>query len=204
MKLSEAIKYGRALRPESHQGDPFVRVVNEDDLRSDVWGAAVEAVHSLISKRSWTAATRESDMAHFVELQQHHFGAYFKMAAFCPGAQPRGYVDEGIKIVNRHAEYVRKGEEGKHIGPVTNDCQHVVHLAGFVEHVFYVHNWTSEEVAQAIQWYEQQQAIVVAQTFEHYQAESLRRNIGQRVVAEMRQREMKRHRQSIGNRTYVH
>jgi hypothetical protein len=70
MELSKAIRYGRGLRLESHQeGWPFVRIANEDSLRSDPWGAALEAVHSPIAKREWTEATYQSDMARFVELQ---------------------------------------------------------------------------------------------------------------------------------------
>jgi hypothetical protein len=210
MKLSEAILYGRTLRPESHQeGHPFVRVLGDnglnDELRSDVWGAAVEAVHSLIAKRSWTDATYQADMAYFIELQQRYFGDYFKLPAICPGASPRPYVQQGARMTgDRQGSYVIEGEKQRALGPITDQCPHVVHLAGFVEHAFYVHNWSSEQVAQAVEWYEQQQQIVVAQTFEHYQDESLRQSIAQRVVAQARQREMARHQRRNGNRSYVH
>lgn len=205
MRLSDAIKFGRTLRLESHQqGEPFVRVANTDELRSDVWGAAVEAVHSLIAKRSWTAETRQSDMAYFCDIQRQHFGEYFKTPAVCPGAAPRNYMTEGVRIVNRHGHYVREGEKQKRLGPITSDCHLILNLAEFVEHAFYAHNWTSEEVAQAVELSEKGRELVVAQTFEHHQDEALRRTIAQRVVAEARQREVRRYQLRTGNRTYIH
>jgi hypothetical protein len=203
MKLSEAIRIGRAFRPESHQGDPFVRVANADDLFSDVWGAATEAVHSLVAKRPWTEATRGADIEYFREVQRKYFGKYFQMPAICPGARPRTCVEEGRRIVNRRGECKTEGERALDIGPITSECRGVVHLAGFVEHVFYAHNWSSEQVAQAVEWYESQQPILIAQTFEHYQSESLRQTIGQREVLAARQREIARHQRASNYRHYV-
>lgn len=205
MKLSEAIRTGRTFRPESHQGDPFVRIANLDDLASDVWGAAVEAVHSLIAKRNWTAETRDADMAYFCDIQMRYFAEYFRMAAVCPGVSAGSYAEAGGRMTgDKRGSYVIEGEHLKSIGAVTSECRTVAHLAGFVEHAFYAHNWTSDQVADAVQWYEEQQSILIAQNFEHYQSEELRRIIAQRVTAEARQREIARHYRSNGNRTYVH
>lgn len=204
MKLSEAIRIGRTFRPESHQGDPFVRVANLDELLSDVWGAACEAVHSLVAKRPWTEATRGADVEYVREVQQKYFGRYFKLPAICPGARPRTCVEEGRRIINRMGECKTEGERALDIGPITSECRGIVHLAGFVEHVFYAHNWSSEQVAQAVEWHENQQAIRIAQTFEHYQSDSLRRTIGQREVLAARQREIARHQRASSHRHYVY
>lgn len=205
MLLSQAIHAGRTLRPESHQeGWPFVRVANEDDLRSDPWGAAVEAVHSPISKRNWTDATYQSDMAYFVAIQRQHFSGYFQTPANCPAAQPRGFINERRKVVSREGEYVTKDESHSLIKPLTSECALILNLAEFIEHAFYVHNWSSGECARAAESYEQGNQIVLAQTFDHYQSESLRATITERLTSAAWQRELQRRRRQTGNRTYVH
>ena len=206
MKLSEAIRFGRTLRPESHQaGHPFVRVANEDDLRSDPLGAAVEAAHSPIVNRSWTDTTYETDMAVFDELLHRYFDTYFHTSANCPGADPRKYVRAGARMTSsRKGEYVIGSEHEQAIGAITTDCRLVLNLAQFVEHAFYVHNWTTEECAQAIEYYEQGQRVVVAQSFEHYQDESVRRATSAKLTDAAWQRELQRRQHQTGNRVYVH
>jgi hypothetical protein len=208
MKLSEAILYGRTLRPESHQeGHPFVRVVNGEttDLYSDVLGAAVEAVHSPIIKRDWTDASYQSDMACFVDVLHQHFGQYFRTAANCPGAKQRHYADAHARITSsRSGEYVVEHEGRQVVGAVTSDCRLILNLAQFVEHAFYIHNWSSEKCAEAVEYYEQGQSVLVAQSFDHYQDEGLRANISQRLTAVAWQRELQRRQRRTGNRVHVH
>lgn len=207
MKLSEAIRIGRSLRPESHQeGHPFVRVVNGDttDLYSDVWGAAVEAVYSPIIRRNWTETSRQVDMAYFDDILHQHFDHYFRTPANCPGAAPRSYTKARERIINRHGETVVEGEQMKSIGPVTSDCRSILNLAQFVEHAFYIHGWSSEDCAQAVEYYEQGNQILVTQSFDHYQDESLRRTISTRQSRVAWQRELQRRQRATGNRVYVH
>jgi hypothetical protein len=207
MKLSDAIRHGRTLRPESHQeGWPFVRVVNGEvsDLYSDVWGAALEAVHSPIAKRNWTGASYQSDMAMFVELQRQHFGNYFHTPANCPGAAARGVLAQHAKKPNHRGEFCVAREGWEMVHPVTSDCHLILNLAEFIEHAYYVHNWMTEECARAVEYYEQGQQVVVAQAFEHYQDERVRQRIGQRNVDAAWQRELQRRARRTGNRTYVH
>jgi len=207
MKLSDAIRFGRTLRPESHQeGWPFVRVVNGDstDLYSDVWGAAVEAVHSIITHRSWTEDSYQSDMAYFVEVQRQHFDNYFRTPANCPGAASRQALGQHAPRKTKGDTYPIVYEERTSIGPVTTDCHLILNLAEFIEHGFYIHNWSSEECAQAAEYYEQGNQILVAQTFDHYQDEAVRRSVSQKLTAAAWQRELQRRNRQTGNRVYVH
>jgi hypothetical protein len=207
MQLSQAIRVGRELRPESHQeGHPFVHVVNPAtiDLYSDVWGAAVEAVHSPIAKRSWTEASYQADMAAFVELQRQHFGNYFRTPANCPGEKARGVFAQHAKKPDQQGRYVVAREGWEMVHPVTSDCHLILNLAEFVEHAFYIHNWTSEDCAQAVEYYEQGRQVLVARSFDHYQHESVRRRTSEKLTAAAWQRELQRRAQRTGNRTYVH
>lgn len=203
MKLSEAIRTGRTFRPESHQ-ERFARITNTEELRSDPWGAACEAVHSLVAKRTWSAESFDADMAYLNDIQHKFFGDYFKMPAICPGAYPRAYSETGVKIKDRHGNCERQGRQSKALGPVTDECLKVVQLAGLVDHLFYAHNWTSEQVADAVEWYENRSAMLIVQNFDHYQDETLRRSIGHREVLAARQREIARRKQATGHRTYAH
>lgn len=194
MKLSEAIRYGASLRSESHQG-PFTRIANTGELASDVYGAACEAVHSPIAKRNWNDATRGSDIEALREIQETHFAPYFKMPASCPGAKPRRYTQAGGRLTGRTIqgmnEFVIEREQHKTLGGLTTACPSVTNLAELIEHMFYVHNWSREECAQAVEWYEQQSAPLLVQNFEHYQDNAILRQTSQRLTAAaiMRQRQ---------------
>jgi hypothetical protein len=126
------------------------------------------------------------------------------MSALCPGAYPRSFTEQGTKVMDRTGRCERRGEETGVIGPVTDECLKVVQLAGLIDHLFYVHNWTSEQIADAVEWYENQSALLIVQNFEHYQAESLRRSINQKEVFAARQREIARHQRATGHRAYFH
>lgn len=185
MRLSEAILQGCTLRREGRSG-PFIRVANSDDLLSDVWGAACEAVHSLVAKRNWNADTRGSDIEAVRELQQKYFPDYFRMPAVCPGAQPRSFVKGGGRFTGRVVgglnEFVIEREKHETVGGITTICPAITNLAELIEHMFYIHNWTREECAQACEWYEQQSAPLIAQNFEHYRDNAAMKRAAQRLT----------------------
>lgn len=199
MKLSEAITYGASLRGESHSG-PFVRVANSDDLLSDVYGAACEAVHSPISKRNWNKDDKlsyDADIEALREIQQKYFADYFRMPAVCPGAQSRVFKHAGGRfsgrIVRGENEFIIEKEKTQVVGGLTTVCSMVLNLAELVEHMFYVHNWTRLECAQAVEWYEQQSAPLIVQNFEHYSDNAVLTQRAQRLTgaAITRYRELK-------------
>lgn len=205
MKLSEAITIGRSLRPETHQGEMFSRLTNLDQLGSDVWGAACEAVHSQVAKRDWTDLSINSDKEYAADILQKYFGDYWKMPAVCPGAKPLAVSEGAGRIVNTKGEFAVEGERQRVIGTLTTACREVVSLGQLIGHMFYVHNWTSAECAQAAEWYEQmKQAIMPAQMFDHFQSESLRQIIAQNVVSQARQREFQRYRRATNFRSHAH
>jgi hypothetical protein len=199
MLLSEAINNGSQLRGESHDG-PFVRIANTEEIRSDVWGAACEAVHSPIAKRNWNKSDKlsyDTDIEALREIQEKYFGPYFKMPATCPGAQSRIYSQAGGRYTGRviHGlnEVAIEHERQRSLGPITSACQSVTNLAEFIEHAFYVHNWLREECARACAWYEQQSAIQVVQNFEHFQDVSVQQRVNHRLTVAARERERQRH-----------
>lgn len=195
MKLSEAIRIGSTFRREGRSG-PFTRVVNSDELLSDVWGAACEAVYSLIAKRNWSNDTRGSDIEAVRELQQKYFADYFKLTAFCPGAKPREVIRRGGrftgKVVGGLNEFVVEKEFSKTLGGITSVCSLVSNLAELVEHCFYIHNWTREECAEAVEWYEQQSAPLIVQNFQHYQDNAVMKRASQRLTALAIERQLQR------------
>ena len=189
MQLSEAIRIGSTFRGESHSG-PFVRVANSDDLLSDVYGAACEAVYSLIAKRNWNKDDKlaySADIEALRQVQERYFADYFKMPAICPGAQSRPYTKTRGRLtgrmVNGENEFAVSAEKQEYLGAVTTICSAVTNLAELVEHCFYVHNWTREECAQAVEWFEQQSAPLITQNFTHYQDIAVQRDVSQRLTA---------------------
>lgn len=198
MKLSEAIRTGSQFRPEGRSG-PFTRVANSDELLSDVWGAACEAVHSLVAKRNWNKDDKlayDSDIAYLREIQEKYFADYFKLKAFCPGAKPREVIRRGGrftgKVVGGLNEFVVEKEFSKTLGGITSVCSLVSNLAELVEHCFYVHNWTREECAEAVEWYEQQSAPLIVQNFQHYQDNAVMKRASQRLTALAIERQLQR------------
>lgn len=190
MKLSEAIRVGSTFRGEHHVPcSPFIRVANSDDLLSDVYGAACEAVHSLIAKRNWDKSdplSYSADIEALREIQEKYFADYYRMPANCPGAAPRPYsLARGHftgRVVNGMNDFAIDAEKFKTLGGVTTACPSIINLAELVEHMFYVHNWTREECAQAVEWYEQQSAPLIVQNFEHYSDSALLRHRGARMT----------------------
>lgn len=204
MKLSDAITYGSTLRGESHSG-PFIRVANSDDLLSDVWGAACEAVHSPISKRNWNKDDKlsyDADIEALREIQTKYFAAYFQMPAVCPGAQPRTVAHARGRFTGRVMgglnELVVGPETHETVQGVTDICPAVTNLAEFVEHAFYVHNWTRTECAQSVEWYEQQSPMLIVQNFEHYRDNAVMKRAARQLTAAA----IARHQQRLARRSY--
>lgn len=198
MRLSEAILQGCTLRREGRSG-PFIRVANSDELLSDVWGAACEAVHSLVAKRNWDKSNKlayDSDIAYLREIQEKYFADYFKLTAFCPGARPREVIRRGGRFSGRVVgglnEFIIEKEFSKTLGGITSACSMVSNLAELVEHAFYIHNWTREECAEAVEWYEQQSAPLIVQNFQHYQDNAVVKRTTQRLTAAAIARQQRR------------
>lgn len=174
MRLGEAIREGAKLRPESHQ-ERFIVTENDGVLRSDAWGAACEAVQPAVAHFNWNQRDVykfESAMDALRAVQQHYFKRYFQMPAVCPLSQQR-FIRAGGRIINRKGDMKIEGEKMTNLGGVTSECDKVEHLAGFVDHAFYAHGWSREEVAEAVEWYEQTReqaaASSVVGSFQHYQ-----------------------------------
>lgn len=198
MLLSEAIRIGSTFRGESRSG-PFIRVANSDDLLSDVYGAACEAVYSLIAKRNWNKDNKleyDSDIEALREVQQKYFGNYFRMSAFCPGANPRVISHAGGRFTGRVVgglnEFVIERERAETVQGVTDICPAITNLAEVTEHMFYVHNWTREECAQGVEYFEQgaiQQAVA---SFEHFQDSAVVKRASARLTAAAIERQLQR------------
>ena len=175
MRLSEAMKHGITLRPESHQ-ERFCQVENRG-LCSDAWGAACEAVQPAVARFNWTSKDRikfESAMDAFRAVQHHYFQSYFQMPARCPLASQR-FTQAGGRIVNSKGEVKLDGSKTINIGGVTSECDVVNQLAGMVDHLFYAHGWSREQVADVVEWYENQRHGAIepyigkVMDFQHYQ-----------------------------------
>ena len=177
MKLSEALRHGITLRPESHT-DRFCHVEGRG-LCGDAWGAACEAVQPAVAKFNWTRTDRiklERSMDALRAVQMHYFAAYFQMPARCPLASQR-FTEAGGRIIGsgNHAELKVYDDYARDrvIGGVTSECDLVHHVAGMIDHAFYAHGWSREQVLEIVEWYEQtrEQAIAsnIAINFEHYQ-----------------------------------
>lgn len=198
MLLSEAIKTGSTFRGESHSG-PFVRVANSDDLLSDVWGAACEAVHSLIAKRRWNKADKlayDSDIEALRGLQEKYFSQYLNMPAVCPGAQPRIFKQEGGRFSGRVVgglnEFIVEKDCSETLSGLTTACSHIACVAELIEHLFYHHGWTRIECAEACEWFENKSVPLMIKNFEHYDSPTSITRTAQRLtdaaIARQRQR----------------
>lgn len=170
MRLSEAIKIGSRLRPESHQ-ERFCRTLNDGILRSDAWGAAIEAVMPTVVDFNWDSRDRfkfENSMHAFRAIQHQYFGEYFRMPAECPGSQQR-FVRAGGRIINRKGEIKIDGAEVGNLGGITSECELVEQMAGMVDHLFYRHRWSREQVAEVVEWYENTRLqSAITRNFAHY------------------------------------
>ncbi len=169
MKLSQAIREGSQLHPESHQ-ERFCHVENRG-LCSDAWGAACEAVQPAVARFNWTTKDVykfESAMAALRAIQQQYFAQYWEMPARCPGSE-QGFIEGRGRIVNRKGEIKIDAKAGN-LGGITSECDKVQHIAGMVDHLFYTHGWNREQIAAVVEWYEETRSqTAFIRSFEHYQ-----------------------------------
>lgn len=207
MRLSEAINIGSTFRGETHVPcSPFIRVANSDELLSDVWGAACEAVFSPIAKRNWDKANESeyrSDIAALKEIQEKYFAEYFKSPAVCPGAKERQVAKGGGRFTGRVVgglnEFIVERERYETYGGITTVCPAIANLAELTEHMFYVHNWTRGDCAEAIGGYEQYGSTsIIERYFEHYRDNALMKQAAQRLTAAA----VTRHQQRLQRKSY--
>jgi hypothetical protein len=181
MKMSDALRHGITLRPESHR-DRFCHIEGRG-LCSDAWGAICEAVQPAVANFNWNRNDRlklERSMDALRAIQQHYFARYFQMPARCPLSCQR-FIEAGGRIIGSGSNAQLKTYDDysreRIIGGVTSECDKVTHLAGMVDHAFYAHGWSREQVLEIVEWYEEchnqgtqhfaPSEIVI--NFEHYQ-----------------------------------
>lgn len=175
MKLSEALKFGIALRGEHHQNGlfdgRFVRTA-QGELLSDAWGAAIEAIMPTVKDFNWDAkdpVKRELAMEAFRAIQVHYFKMYQQMAARCPGATQK-WVEAGGRVIDNKGNYKIEGERVTDLGGVTSECDLVEHMYGMVDHLYYAHGWSRQQVADIVDWYERTRSnAALFVNFKHYQ-----------------------------------
>jgi hypothetical protein len=180
MKLSEAIRHGASLRPESPHngsGDRFSRIANTGELRSDAWGAACEAVQPAVASFNWNhrdpfkyASAKDALCA----IQDQYFERYWQLPAQCPGSEQR-FLKVGGRVIRQDGHETLKTYDdyavSEDMGGVTSECDRVQHLAGMVDHLYYMHGWSREKIANAVQSYEDMRsAAAIVQNFSHVSA----------------------------------
>lgn len=185
MKLSEAIRQGRQLRPEGRER--FVYIENRDMLFSDPWGAACEAAQPGVAHFNWHTkdiVKLNSSMEALRAIQLHYFADYFKMHVRCPLSSQR-FIQQGGRIVSQNGKGVLKvydeGTKSVDLGGVTSECDKVEQMAGMVDHLFYAHRWTTEQVIDVVEWYENMRSLSQF-AFTHYQDTNIARAISQRLT----------------------
>jgi hypothetical protein len=189
MRLSEAIRIGIGIRPETRR-ERFANMAN-GGLCSDVWGAACEAVDPSVAKLNWTTPDPfklEASMRTLREVQQKYFKRYFEMPARCPGAHQPYQKARGRNTGRRGADgspevVVEAGAKNFDAGGMTSECDKVQTLAGAADHLFYAHNWTRERVAEIVEWYEETRTdAVLAEAFTHFRSPTLESRINRRLL----------------------
>jgi len=189
MKLSQAITHGATLRGESphgEAGDRFVWITNTDELRSDAWGAACEAVQPGVARFNWRDRYQyERSMDALRAVQHHYFRDYFnpdKYPVICPGSQ-QNFIAMGGRIVGEKNDQpvikiYERGQTTGNLGGVTSECDRVVQMAGMVDHLFYAHGWSREQIAEVVHWYETNKSLRGV-VFNHYQSPAMAKAVQQ-------------------------
>jgi hypothetical protein len=170
MRLSEAISISIQQWPATWQ-ERFCWI--NERLHADVWGGACWAVQPAVARFNWHDRSRlQSSLDALNAVQHHYFDDYWQMPAQCPGSQQRFIAAGGRIISNRGDGQLKVYEEGQtvgNLGAVTSECDRVTQMAGMVDHLFYAHNWTREQVLEAVKWYEETRTVsFIAQHFTHY------------------------------------
>lgn len=181
MKASEALRIGDKLRPAvGVLGDRFVHVEGRG-LCSDAWGAIIEAVMPTVAEFNWSQRdkfkyARSKDA--FVALQKHYFGHLFQLPARCPGSSQR-WIEMGGRLLNQDRKVILKTYDDHakvHSYSITSECDKVEQLAGMIDHLYYKHRMSREDIAKCLEAYENahargiNQQIAVNQNFHHYSA----------------------------------
>ena len=147
-------------------------IANTDQLLSDPWGAACEAVQPAVAKFNWRDRSRyQHSMDALRAVQQHYFKEYWEMPAQCPGSQQHFIAQGGRVISNRGDGELKLYDEGRQVTrqAVTSECDLVQHLAGAVDHMFYAHGWSREQVAEVVEHYEHHRTIgFLMRNFTHF------------------------------------
>lgn len=182
MRLSEAIREGSKLRPTSPWalGERFCHV-EQLGLCSDAWGAAIEAIKPYISTLNWQPEKPQSferSMDVLRAFQDQYFKSYFQMPARCPGSTQR-WVEMGGRLLTQDRKVILKTYDDyakSYSYTITSECDKVEQLAGLVDHLFYKHRMSREDIATCVEAYEQArergiaQQVAVNQNFNHYAA----------------------------------
>jgi hypothetical protein len=181
MRASEALRIGIQLRPACGElGDRFCNVEGRG-LCSDPWGAICEAVQPAVAKFNWSQRDRlklATTMDAFRAVQQHYFSDYFHMPARCPGSTQR-WTEMGGRLLTQDRKVILKtyDEHAKHHSyAITTECDKVEQLAGLIDHLFYKHRMSREDIATCLEAYEKArdhgiaQQIAVNRNFNHYSA----------------------------------
>jgi hypothetical protein len=204
MRLSEAIKHGSTLRPESHQ-ERFIEVENRG-LCSDAWGAAVEAVWPMVARLNWNAfdtSKFENAMERFRAAQEHYFGRYRTFPVRCPGAS-RTVLRAAGRVINRKGDVKVYADHQRleRIAGLTDECGKVTHLYGMVDHLYYAHNNSREQIAEMFGWYEEtRDTAEIVRAFTHYQNPVLSGAIKRRLFLQAKHTaEMKAEKARLGRR----
>jgi hypothetical protein len=177
MNLSTAIRHGATLRPEAPHngsGDRFCRITNTGELRSDAWGAAIEAMFPRVAQFNWNHRDPfkyKSAKDAFCALQDQYFERYWQLPAQCPGSEQR-FQKVGGRIIRQNGRETLKTYDDyavtENTGGVTSECDRVQHLAGMVDHLYYMHGWSREKIADAVESYEQMRsAAAIIANFSH-------------------------------------
>lgn len=186
MKLSEALREGCKLRPRvGALGERFSYVElpgGGRELRSDIWGAACEAVMPTVADFNWQRLdvyAFERSMDALRAVQVHYFADYFRMPARCPGSR-QSITQVGGRVIKRYGkpdELKTYDDHAKvrNVGGITSECDKVSHLAGLVDHLYHKHRMSPEEIIKCVELYEDarehgiNQQLVVNRNFNHYQ-----------------------------------
>lgn len=181
MKASEALRFGMTLRPSCGElGDRFCYVEGRG-LCSDAWGAICEAVQPAVAKFNWNPRNKfkfEQSMDAFVAVQKHYFPDYFQMPARCPGSSQR-WIEMGGRLLQQDRKVILKTYDDHaklHSYSITSECDKVKQLAGMIDHLFYKHRMSREDIAKCLEAYENAreqgiaQQIAVNRNFNHYAA----------------------------------
>jgi hypothetical protein len=134
-----------------------------------------------VASFNWNARDRlkfERSMDALRAIQQHYFAAYFCLPARCPGSSQR-WIEMGGRLLTQDRKVILKTYDDhakSHSYAITSECDKVEQLAGLIDHLFYKHRMSREDIATCLEAYENArergiaQQVAVNQNFNHYSA----------------------------------